>query len=51
MDEEGPLKCDPLGQADMQMTLLENVYALLALYVGCLTVALFIMLTLQNKYE
>jgi hypothetical protein len=51
MDLEGIDNCDPLGQADMSMTLLDNVYALVLLYIGCSAVSLFIMLALSNKYE
>ncbi len=51
MDDVGRARCDPLEQADMPQTLTESASALLALYFGCLMVALSILSSLSNVYE
>ena len=51
MDEVGQAQCDPLNQANMPQTLTESALSLLALYFGCLTIALMIMISLSNRYE
>lgn len=51
MDDTGPARCDPLSQANMPQTLTESALSLVALYFGCLTIALLIMKSMSNVYE